>query len=153
MSVSDVMTTSVHTCRAYEPLSRVAGIMWHFDVGAVPVVDGCNRPVAMITDRDICMAAYTRNVPIDQLRVDGAMSKELVTIGPDASLAACEELMRWWKIRRIPVVDANGTLVGVVTLSDLAKELLHQYPPTPVPQLARTLATISQRGRAEETQE
>jgi len=127
--------------------------MWHFDVGAVPVVDDADRPVAVITDRDICMAAYTRNVPIDQLRVDGAMSKQVITIRADATVDACEELMRWWQIRRVPVVDDAGRLVGVVTITDLAKELLHQHPPTPVPQLARTLAIISQRRKGEEAKE
>jgi CBS domain-containing protein len=143
MKVSDVMTTTVHTCGACDPLSRVAGIMWHFDVGAVPVVDEAHRPVAMITDRDICMAAYTRNVAIDQLRVQSAMSKQIIAIRPDATVEACEELMRWWQIRRVPVVDDSGRLIGLVTISDLANELLHQHPPTPVPHLAQTLASIS----------
>lgn len=153
MKVSDVMTSTVHTCGAHDALSRVAGIMWHFDVGAVPVLDDARHPIAMITDRDICMAAYTRNVPIDQLRVKGAMSKQIITIRPDATVEACEELMRWWQIRRVPVVDDAGRLMGLVTISDLAKQLLHQHPPTPVPHLARTLARISERRPLEEAPE
>jgi CBS domain-containing protein len=60
MKIRDIMSQDVATCREDDSLDRAAQLMWDRDVGSVPVVDGEGRPLGMITDRDICMAAYTQ---------------------------------------------------------------------------------------------
>lgn len=75
MNVQDVMTRSVTTCLAQDCLYSVARLLWERDCGSLPIVDRDGRPIAMITDRDVCMAAYTTGKPLHELRVATAMSK------------------------------------------------------------------------------
>jgi len=72
------MTTHVRTCRRDEPLSRAAQLMWDTDCGVVPVDDD-STVVGLVTDRDICMATYTQSKAPEAVRVDSAMSKELIS--------------------------------------------------------------------------
>jgi CBS domain-containing protein len=102
-------------------LHRPAQVMWESDCGFLPVVDSQQRLVGVITDRDICMAAYTKGVPLGGARVANAMSADVYSCSPHATLDYVEELMRTHRIRRVPVVDAEGRLVGVITLTDLAR--------------------------------
>ena len=67
MKVSQLMTKDVATCRADEPVSRAAQIMWDHDCGCVPVVDDAGHIQGMITDRDICMAAFTQGKRLDEM--------------------------------------------------------------------------------------
>ncbi|MBI4516536.1 MAG: CBS domain-containing protein [Deltaproteobacteria bacterium] len=122
MSVAEMMSQDVKTCRPQDTLNSAAHLMWEFDCGCVPVVDSDNHVVGMLTDRDICMAAYTQGALLSELGVASAMSKEVYTCGPQDTPAAAEELMRAHQIRRLPVVDAAGRLVGLVSLNDLARE-------------------------------
>jgi CBS domain-containing protein len=116
------MKRSVKTCTVLDTLNTGAQIMWENDCGCVPVVDD-GHVVAMLTDRDICMAAYTQGGPLGTIAVSSAMSKQLYSCKPDDSLAAAEDLMRAKKVRRVPVVDAEGTLVGILSLHDIAREM------------------------------
>ncbi len=77
MNVSDLMTTAVKSCVIGDSLQRAAQLMWENDCGVVPVLDGEGRVVGMITDRDICMAAYTHGQALWQLPVSGAMAKQV----------------------------------------------------------------------------
>ncbi len=126
--VRDVMTRQVVSCRESDSLNRAAQSMWDADCGALPVVSEQDKLVGMITDRDICMAAYTRGKPLAELAVSGTMSTHLVTCRPSDTLPAIMELMAEQQIRRIPVIEDDGRLVGIVSLADLA--LLAQAPST-----------------------
>src|SRR5687768_2334487 len=118
MKVTDLMTRKVACVRADEPLSSAAKLMWDCDCGAVPVIDGSDRVVGMITDRDICMATWSRDQAPSGISVHQAMSEELHQCSPDASVATAEGLMRSKQIRRIPVVDENQRLAGILSLAD-----------------------------------
>lgn len=120
MKVQDIMNMSVATCLAHEPLNSVAQKLWDHDCGCLPVVDRDGRPLAMITDRDICMAAYTSGKPLAELRVAASMSKSLVSCRPQEELGAAAMRMGKHGVRRLPVVDADGKLVGIVSLNDFA---------------------------------
>jgi CBS domain-containing protein len=119
MTIKDIMTRTVYTCRWRNSLQFAAQLMWDHDCGCVPVVDDDDRVVGILTDRDICMCAYTRDLPLSQLAVADAMSKEVFTCAPDDSLDAAEQLMGRKQVRRVPVV-ADGRLVGLLSLNDLA---------------------------------
>ena len=114
------MTPDPITCRADEPLHAIAQRMWDRDVGAVVVVDEDECPVAMITDRDVAMAAYTQGRALEHVRVAVAMSSELQAIRADSSLDVAQRLMQNHRVRRLPVVDQSGRAVGFISLSDLA---------------------------------
>lgn len=121
MKASQVMTTDVRTCWVNEPLDRAARLMWEMDCGALPVLDQNGRVVGMITDRDVCMAAYTQARLLGQIPVSHAMSHELHSCRPDETLDKVEKTMRSHQIRRLPVVDDEGHLKGILSLADIAQ--------------------------------
>jgi len=122
MKVEQVMRQPVKTCRPEDTLNTAAQIMWEHDCGCVPVVDTEDRVVGMITDRDICMAAYTRGEPLLSLRVGDVMSKHLCTCRGDDTVANAEQMMRANQVHRLPIVDAADRLIGILSLNDLAQE-------------------------------
>ncbi len=132
-------------CRPTDTLNEPARLMWELDCGAVPVVDEAGHLVGILTDRDICMAAYTRGKPLAALSVESTMSRHVVAVSPRDTLESVAVLMRQNQVRRIPVVE-RGRLVGIVTLADLARycdrapEAKHQERDV----LVHTLAAISQ---------
>lgn len=122
MKVQDWLSPAAITCRPEESLQRAAQLLWEHDLGAVPVVDGEQKLIGILTDRDLCMAAFTRGSGLHGHSVASAMSKTVYTLAPKDSLAKAHTLLRTHQIRRAPVVDAKGVLVGVLTLGDLALE-------------------------------
>ncbi len=126
MNVEQLMQQTVHACRADESLNRAAQIMWENDCGCVPVVDGDRRLVGMITDRDVCMAAYTRGKPLAEIDVGGAMAAVVQSCRPEDTLRRAETIMRTAQVRRLPVVDRDQRLVGILSLRDIAHEAQRQ---------------------------
>jgi CBS-domain-containing membrane protein len=124
MKVEQLMTRDVSACTADQTLNVPADIMWNHDCGAVPVVsaDGNGRVVGIVTDRDLAMAAYTQGKPLWQVPVSVAMGSKVVTCKADDGLSRVQQLMRENRVRRLPVVDENGKLVGIVSLADIARE-------------------------------
>jgi CBS domain-containing protein len=122
MNVSQLMNRSVETCGPDESLADAARRMWNSDIGCLAVVDGEGNVLGMVTDRDVCMAALMEGRPLHDIAVSRAMSKEVHCCAPSDSLIAAEEQMRSRQVRRLPVLDAAGQLVGMVSLNDLARE-------------------------------
>jgi CBS domain-containing protein len=116
------MTQNVHSCRPEDPLEYAVRIMWEHDVGAVTVVDDGGRPIAMVTDRDACMGAYINGRPLSQIRVGDVMSKSLVLARATDSVTDAELVMREHQVRRLPVVDSHGRLIGLLSQNDLVRE-------------------------------
>jgi CBS domain-containing protein len=121
MKIAEIMKADVEVCGIDDNLAAAATRMWDADIGCLPVVDEAGRAVGMVTDRDVCMAALTRGEPLHQIPVSVAMSKQVRSCAPGATLAEAEEIMRASQIRRLPVVDPEGALVGIVSLADLAR--------------------------------
>ena len=122
MKVEQIMNRDVKTCGLHESLNKAAQIMWDSCCGAVPVVDDQRRPVGFLTDRDVCMAAYTQGKPLAELQAEGAMARKVVCCKADDNLDSAAQLMRQNRTRRVPVIDQEGVLVGLLTLDDLACE-------------------------------
>ena len=120
MKIEKVMTRDAHVCSPADTMNHAAQMMWEGDCGFLPVVDG-GRVVGVVTDRDICMGAYTQGVPLWGAPVASVMSNELWTCRPGDDIRDVEGLMKEKMIRRVPVVDPEGALVGVVTIGDLAR--------------------------------
>lgn len=121
VKVSDLMTQEVRTCRPTDPLSRAAQIMWDEDCGCVPVVDAQDGVLGMITDRDTCMAAYIRGIPLDALTVQEAMSRSPSTCSETSDLQDALHTMEQRRVHRVPVVDSRQRLVGVLSLADVVR--------------------------------
>jgi len=120
MHIEELMSTDVVVCRSQDALNHAAQLMWEKDCGFIPVVDDAGSTVAVLTDRDICMAAYTQGKPLSEIPVEWAMSKTLVSCRPDETVGTAEALMRARQIRRLPVIAKDGKLVGVLSLNDIA---------------------------------
>ena len=121
MFVRQLMTSDVKSCSPEDTLEAAARKLWDGDIGVLPVVSGA-RVVGMITDRDLCMAAYTQRRPLHELVVSGAMSKELHTVPPEASIEQALQLMTSAQVRRLAVVDDEGRPRGLLSMNDLARE-------------------------------
>lgn len=124
MRIADLMTRNVRTCTERDSLDRAAQLMWEHDVGCLVVLDAANRPIGMVTDRDLTMAAYTQGVRLRESRVGSAMARHVKLCHAEADSNDVEELMRSSGVRRVPVVGPDGALEGIVTLSDLARTAL-----------------------------
>jgi CBS domain-containing protein len=128
MRIEQLMTKEVATCGPDDTLNQAARIMWERDCGFVPVVESAEsrRVVGVMTDRDACMAAYTRGQPLPEIRVGDVMSTRIRTCKPADDLAAAEETMREAQVHRLPVVDDGDQLLGVISLADLSREAARQ---------------------------
>ena len=122
MRVEQAMQHDLKACHPRDFLNHAAQLMWENACGCVPVVDEQNKPVGILTDRDICMAAYTQGRPLAEIRAENSMARNPVCCKSDDEVRAAMELMRDHGARRLPVVDAHGGLVGILSLDDLACE-------------------------------
>ncbi len=121
MRIRDLMSNEVQTCSPDNTLAEAAQIMWEHDRGCLPVLDDEAHVIGMITDRDICMAAFTRGQAPHECRVSDAMSHTVYSCSENDRVADVEELMQDRQLRRVPVVGDWGQLVGMLTLADLAR--------------------------------
>lgn len=154
MKVSDLMTCDVKSCLADEQLTRAAQIMWEGDCGFVPVVDSENRVIGVVTDRDTCMAAYTKGLSLDAIRVRDAMAGEVCSCSAQDDVERALSVMEKRQVRRLPVVDEAMKLVGILSLNDLAREADRQRTrggkQLGRAQVASTLAAVCQLRRKPE---
>jgi len=142
MQVERMMVHEVRTCRAHDSLNAAAQIMWEYACGCVPVVDEQGRPVGFLTDRDICMAAYTQGGLLQTLRVETAMARNVIACRADDELADAARIMRERGVRRLPVVNQDGRLVGLLSIDDLACESQRNLRGATNRELAALLADI-----------
>jgi CBS domain-containing protein len=120
MIVADLMTRDCACVSTDDNLSVAAGKMWEKDCGALPVVQN-HVVVGMITDRDICMATWSRGVAPEAINVVNAMSTKLVSCTTSDSIKQVEATMRSNQVRRLPVVDELGHLQGIISLADIVQ--------------------------------
>lgn len=122
MLVSQLMNRDVQTCRPNEDLMAAASRMWNSDIGCLPVMSPDNRVVGMITDRDICMAGFIQGKPLNRIPISTAMSREVVSCFETDSVEEAANTMRTHQVRRLPVFEKSGHLVGVLSMNDLVRE-------------------------------
>ena len=146
MKVADLMTRDVRACSIHESLNAAARIMWEHDCGCVPVVDGHGKLAGIVTDRDICMAAYTQGLPLEAIPVERVMSAQVVSCSRGDDLETAHRLMRTHEIHRILVADTRGRLIGILTLSDLLNHSRgDSAEPSEAIEIAATFSAIHRR--------
>ncbi len=121
MHVDKVMNPRPRFVKAHQSLADAVAIMVERDCGWVPVVDDAKRVVGVITDRDICLAAHDRDKRLKNIAVEGVMRTNVHACRPKDRIGDAQAVMRTRRIRRLPVTDADGKLVGLLSLSDLAR--------------------------------
>lgn len=153
MLVEQLMSRPAVICRTSDSLGRAAQLLWDHDFGALPVVDADGRLVGMITDRDICMATYIRGQPPTDIAVEQAMARQVYSCAPGDPIGVAEKIMSQFQVRRVPVADASARVVGVVSLTDLAREAEQEggrrRPEVTDAEVTRTLAAICQPRRSD----
>ena len=148
MRVHEIMSRPAVTCGASDSAERAAQLMWDHDCGAVFVTADDGHVIGVVTDRDICMAAYTQGAPLKSIRVEDAMARRVHFCREDDTLEACERLMSEKQIRRVPVVDGQNRPVGAISQNDIARYAASSQKPDGREHLARMLAAIGQRRSA-----
>lgn len=122
MIVSQLMSRIVTTCRPSDSLSDAASKMWDCDVGSLPVVDNEGHVMGIVTDRDACMAALIQGRALSVISVDSAMAHHVYSCRPTDPIEQVEALMKTKQVHRVPVVNEQGHLVGVISMNDIARE-------------------------------
>lgn len=121
MKVEEVFTREPGTCGPDSSISAAAWIMWERDCGTVPVVDGEGKVVGMISDRDITIAAITKERSPSEVNVREVMTGSVCSCRPSDDVQDAMKLMAMRRVRRLPVVDPEGKLLGILSITDLAR--------------------------------
>jgi len=119
--VREVMTDSPRCITPETLVSEAARLMKSEDVGSLPILEG-ERLTGIVTDRDIVLQAVAEEKDPRGMPVREVASRDLVTVGQDEDLSEALKRMASHQIRRIPVVDEDDRLVGIVTQADVARE-------------------------------
>lgn len=119
--VHEVMTDSPRCVTPETPVSEAARLMKSEDVGSLPILEG-DKVTGVVTDRDIVVRAVAEEKDPRGMPVREIASRELVTIRPDEDLSEALKLMANYQVRRLPVVDEDDRLVGVLSQADVATE-------------------------------
>ena len=120
--VREHMTDRPRCVTPETPISEAARLMKSDDVGSLPILEG-ERLAGIVTDRDIVLQAVAEEKDPRGMPVREVASRELVTIGPEEDLSEALKLMASHQVRRIPVVDEDSRLVGIVAQADIAREV------------------------------
>ena len=120
-SIREAMTSKPCSIDADKPVSYAAKMMRDEDVGLAPIVEG-ERLVGVLTDRDIAVRVVAEGRDPDQVKVAEVASRDIVTLDPQQNLDEALRLMAQHQVRRLPVVEEDGRLVGVLAQADVAKE-------------------------------
>jgi CBS domain-containing protein len=114
------MTPNPACCVATTPLRDVARMMLDNDCGQIPVVDESQRPIGVVTDRDIAVRGVARQISPEESPVKQIMTEDACWCYADDSVDEALSLMSTAQIRRLPVVDRDKRLVGILSLGDVA---------------------------------
>ncbi len=138
MKVRDAMTPDPVCCLTTDSAQQVAGTLCKQGVGSIPVVTDheSRKLVGIITDRDLCCAVVANGLNPQSTAVEKFISLNPVACREGESLDNCERLMQEYKVRRIPIVDGDGRVIGIVSQADLA---LKDKPE----KVAKTVAEVS----------
>ena len=123
MQVRDIMTSDPACCTPDASLVEVARMMVDYDCGEIPVVESQDnkKPVGVVTDRDIVVRTLGARLDPTDMTAGEVMSTPVVTVTPDTSFEDCKRVLEEKQIRRVPVVDENGAVVGIVALADITR--------------------------------
>ena len=138
MKVKDVMTVDVKSCRPETNAAEAVKMMWDQDFGALPIVNNDRKVVGMITDRDLSVAVATRGRAAERIAVKDVATGKAYTCQADDDVPTALEVMKAQQVHRLPVVDAQGRLKGILSMNDV---VLHSGAASPK-QIVDSLAGI-----------
>lgn len=142
MKIREYMTKKVDCIQSDQTLRDASKLMWEGDIGALPVLDKKKQVIGMITDRDIAMAVYTTGKLLSDIPVSHSMSRSIVTCEEEDQLSVAEKAMQLHRIRRLPVLNAQKQLSGIISLNDIAVAFAKKDRGVEAKEVADTLSTI-----------
>jgi CBS domain-containing protein len=119
MKVRDLMTKTVVCCRPEMSLAEAGALMWENDCGVLPIVSDTGKLTGVITDRDICIALSTRNAQSSRITTGEVVKMQTFVCSPEDDVHNALRTMRKERIRRLPVVNEEGGLVGILSMNDV----------------------------------
>jgi CBS domain-containing protein len=119
MKVADIMAKPPAYCSPQTNLAAAVEILWRQNCGILPIVDSEEKVVGLVTDRDICVALGTRNRLPSDLTVGEVTSGKVIACKPDDDIRGALATMAHAKVRRLPVIDAEGKLQGILSVDDV----------------------------------
>ena len=119
MKVKEIMTGDARVCDLNASLADAAKTMWHNDCGVLPVLKDGKEVVGLITDRDICMGIAMRDRNPSAISVEEVMSGALYSVTPEDDIHQALDTMQAQRVRRLPVIDQEGQLKGILSLNDV----------------------------------
>lgn len=120
MKVGEVMKRDVTFCTPETDLAAIAALMWQSDCGVIPIMSG-ERIEGILTDRDVCIALGTRDVPAHTVSAREVGVREVFTCAPDDDVQQALKIMRAHKVRRLPVLNGGGRMVGILSLNEVLR--------------------------------
>jgi CBS domain-containing protein len=120
MQVEQIMTKDVCSCSPGMNAATAAELMWKKNCGSIPIVEDGGRVVGMVTDRDLFLALGTGNRRPGDLPVGEIMTRDLAFSTPGSDVRDALKTMAQRQLRRLPVVDDAGRLLGILSLGDIA---------------------------------
>jgi CBS domain-containing protein len=141
-TLKEIMTRNPITVRVDDSAQKAAGLMKDNHIGPIPVLDQESRLIGLVTDRDLAIKVVAEGKSADT-KVGDVMSRDLFTCGPDDNVKEALKTMEAHQVRRVPIVDDQGRLLGIVAQADLATK-------TEKPErVAKAVESISQASEAE----
>lgn len=119
MKVKEIMTPNAKAIWLTESLADAAQLMWENDCGVLPIIKDGRKVIGMITDRDICMAAAMRDKNPSGVSVEEVMTGLVYSLNPEDEIDQALKAMQEHKVRRLPVVNAEGELEGILSMNDV----------------------------------
>ena len=141
MHVRDIMSTNVACCSPDTGLTEVARMMVENDCGEIPVINSSRAPIGVVTDRDIICRTVAKGENPLLMQAGDAMTTPCVTVSPESTIERCCQVLEKNQIRRVLVVDDDGTLCGLVAQADIARH-------APQTKTANVVKKVSQPGNS-----
>ena len=141
MKAREILSAPAHTCDPDTDLATVARIMWDHDCGLVVVVEESGAVVGVVTDRDICIATSTRRLLPEQISAAQVMTSPVRACLSDDNVKDVLATMKQFQIRRVPVIDAGGRLLGVISMNDIVR-VSHERREPSASEVVTTLAAV-----------
>jgi CBS domain-containing protein len=135
-TVRELMTSNPCSIEANKTVAYAAKMMRDEDVGIAPIVEG-DRLVGVLTDRDVAVRVVAEGRDPEQVKVTEVASRDVVTLDPQQDLDEALRLMARHQVRRLPVVEEDGRLVGVVAQADVAQQADDRQTGEVVEQISR----------------
>lgn len=126
MKVREVMTPNAKAIWLTESLADAAQLMWENDCGVLPIIKDGRKVIGLITDRDVCMGSAMKDRNPSAISVEEVMTGQVFAVSPEDNIEQALQLMQQHKIRRLPVINPEGELEGILSINDV---VLHAKAP------------------------